>query len=122
MLSIIVPARNSPAFTARCLGSLVFSVSRLQLDAQFVLVDDASLPEEQILDVFRHHRANHKNYEWKILRSHKHQHYSGVFSIGLSQATRDVIYFISNDMAVTGRKSTRLNSSHVSESRMPSSA
>lgn len=101
MLSIIVPARNSPDLTSRCIGSILFSLSRLQIDAELILVDDASAPSEQILDVFRHHRANTKGYEWKIVRSKKHQHYSGVFSIGLNLATRDAIFFISNDMTVT---------------------
>ena len=101
MPSIIVPARNNPESTAKCLGSLLLSVNRLQLKCEFVLVDDASAPEEHILDVFRQHRLNAAGHETKIIRSHKHQHYSGVFSIGLDNATRDAIFFISNDMMVT---------------------
>jgi len=31
--------------------------------------------------------------------SRKHQHYSGVFSVGLHFATRDIVFFISNDIA-----------------------
>ena len=101
MPSIIVPARNNPESTAKCLGSLLLSVNRLQLKCEFVLVDDASPPEEHILDVFRQHRFNATGHETKIVRSRKHQHYSGVFSIGLDNATRDAIFFISNDMVVT---------------------
>jgi len=101
MPSIIVPARNNPEATAKCLGSLLLSVNRLQLKCEFVLVDDASPPEELILDVFRQHRANAVGHETKIIRSRKHQHYSGVFSIGLDNSTRDLIFFISNDMLVT---------------------
>jgi GT2 family glycosyltransferase len=101
MPSIIVPARNNPQSTTNCLGSLLHSVNRLQLKCEFVLVDDASPPEERMLDVFRQHRFNAAGHETKIIRSRKHQHYSGVFSIGLDNATRDVIFFISNDMMVT---------------------
>jgi cellulose synthase/poly-beta-1,6-N-acetylglucosamine synthase-like glycosyltransferase len=101
MPSIIVPARNNAEFTARCLGTLLHSVNSLRLPCEFVLVDDASPPEEKILDVFRQHRANAARHETKIVRSRKHQHYSGVFSIGLQHATRDVIFFISNDMILT---------------------
>jgi GT2 family glycosyltransferase len=103
MPSIIVPARNNAEFTARCLGTLLFSMNRLQLNCEFILVDDASAPEEKILDVFALHRANAAiaGHQTKIVRSRKHQHYSGVFSIGLHHATRDAIFFISNDMAVT---------------------
>lgn len=101
MPSIIVPARNHAQFTATCLGSILYSVSRLNLACEFVLVDDASDADERILDVFRDHRAKAAGHHCKIVRSSKHQHYSGVFSIGLSQATRDVIFFISNDMVTT---------------------
>jgi len=101
MPSIIVPARNNPESTAKCLGSLLVSVNRLQLKCEFVLVDDASATEEHIRDVFRQHRFNATGHETKIIRSRKHQHYSGVFSIGLDNSTRDLIFFISNDMLVT---------------------
>lgn len=101
MPSIIVPARNNADSTATCLGSILFAVSRLNLACEFVLVDDASAPDEKILDVFRKHRAAATGHQTKIIRSRKHQHYSGVFSIGLHHATRDVIFFISNDMIMT---------------------
>jgi GT2 family glycosyltransferase len=99
--SIIVPARNNPEFTSMCLSTILFAVSRLKLSCEFILVDDASAPQERILDVFRNHRVNATGHETKIIRSRKHQHYSGVFSIGLHHATRDLIFFISNDMLVT---------------------
>ena len=101
MPSIIVPARNHPQFTATCLGSILYSMSRLNLKCEFILIDDASDPGEGILDVFRSHRANSTGHTFKIIRSNKHQHYSGVFSIGLNNATRDLIFFISNDMVTT---------------------
>jgi len=99
--SIIVPARNNPEFTANCLATILFSVSRLNLRCEFILIDDASAPEDRMLEIFRQHRANAKGHETKIVRSRKHQHYSGVFSLGLHLATRDVIFFISNDMLLT---------------------
>jgi GT2 family glycosyltransferase len=101
VLSIIVPARNSHDLTAACLESILHSLTRLNLSAEFVLIDDASDSDERILDAFRQHNANALGHFCKIVRSHKHQHYSGVFSIGLNLATRDVIFFISNDMLVT---------------------
>ena len=101
MPSIIVPARNHPQFTATCLGSILYSMSRLNLQCEFILIDDASDPSEGILNVFRDHRAKSPGHTFKIIRSNKHQHYSGVFSIGLNNATRDIIFFISNDMVTT---------------------
>ena len=101
MPSIIVPARNHPQFTATCIGSILHSLARLNLPCEFILVDDASDREEKLLDVFRDFRAKMQGHEFKIVRSNKHQHYSGVFSIGLSLATRDLIFFISNDMVTT---------------------
>ena len=99
--SIIVPARNNGEFTATCLATILYSVSRLKLNCEFILVDDASAPEERMIDVFREHRANATGHVTKIMRSRKWQHYSGVFSIGLHHSTRDIIFFISNDMMVT---------------------
>ena len=83
-----------------CLNSVLYSVSRLNLKCEFILVDDASQASDRILDAFRQHRSNAKGHETKIIRSRKHQHSSGVFSIGLHFASRDVIFFISNDMSV----------------------
>jgi GT2 family glycosyltransferase len=101
VLSIIVPARNNHDFTASCLGTILHSLTRLHLSAEFILIDDASDPAERILDAFHHHSTNAVGHSCKIARSHRRQHYSGVFSIGLNMATRDVIFFISNDMLVT---------------------
>jgi GT2 family glycosyltransferase len=101
VLSIIVPARNSHDLTAACLESILHSLTRLNLSAEFILIDDASDPDERIVDAFRRHSANAVGHSCKIVRSHRHQHYSGVFSIGLNLATRDVIFFVSNDMVVT---------------------
>jgi GT2 family glycosyltransferase len=72
----------------------------LNLKCEFVLVDDASVESERILDVFRQHRANAKGHDTKIIRSRTHQHYTGAFSIGLHFSTRDIVFFISNDMVV----------------------
>jgi GT2 family glycosyltransferase len=99
--SIIVPARNHPQFTATCLGSILFALSRLNLSCEFILIDDASERDEKILEVFRDHRTKAAGHSCTIVRSSRHQHYSGVFSIGLHLATRDVIFFISNDMITT---------------------
>ena len=101
MISIIVPARNNSELTARCLGTLLFSVSRLKLNCEFILIDDHSSEDERILDVFRKHRAAAVGHECRIVRAKRQQHYSGVFSIGLHLATREIIFFISNDMLVT---------------------
>lgn len=101
MPSIIVPARNGFEPTSICLGTLLHSVTLLNLKCEFILVDDASDEAERIQEAFRNHRASAKGHETKIIRSRKHQHYSRVFSIGLHFATRDVVFFISNDMMVT---------------------
>jgi GT2 family glycosyltransferase len=101
MPSIIVPARNNPALTAACLWTLRYSVHQLSWPCQFILIDDESPPTENILGLFHQHRKDAAGHEVKIIRSRKRQHYSGVFSIGLHHATRDPVFFISNDMLVT---------------------
>jgi len=99
--SIIVPARNGSDFTASCLGALLHALARLNLSCEFILIDDASDPSEKLIDVFLKHRSQAKGHQTKIIRARKHQHYTGVFSAGLQLATRDLIFFISNDMFVT---------------------
>ena len=101
MPSIIVPARNNAEMTASCLATILYSVNRLHLQCEFILIDDASEAGELILSAFRQHRDQATGHEVKIIRSRKHQHYSGVFSIGLQHATRPIVFFISNDMFVT---------------------
>jgi GT2 family glycosyltransferase len=101
MPSFIVPARNNPTLTAACLSTLLHSVQQLHWPCEFILIDDESPAGENILNVFRQHRAEAKGHDVKIIRSRKRQHYSGVFSIGLHHATRDPVFFISNDMLVT---------------------
>src|SRR4051812_9228169 len=101
MPSFIVPARNNPVLTAACLSTLLYSVQQLSWPCEFILIDDESPPGENILELFRQHRAAATGHDVKIIRTHKRQHYSGVFSIGLHDATRDPVFFISNDMLVT---------------------
>ena len=101
MLSIIVPARNDAAMTESCLKSAIYSVSKLKLACEFILIDDDAAASEKIPDVFRRCRAGGAPHQFKIIRSRKHQHYTGVFSIGLHFATKDLVFFLSNDMLVT---------------------
>jgi len=101
MPSIIIPARNSETYTSNCLETALYSVSRLNLRCEFILIDDASDKGENILDVFSRFRAKAQDHQFKVVRTRMRQHYSGVFSIGLHLSTLDPILFISNDMFVT---------------------
>jgi hypothetical protein len=47
VLSIIVPARNNPNFTPPCLGTILHSLTRRNLAAEFILIDDAPIPMKQ---------------------------------------------------------------------------
>ncbi len=101
MLSIIIPARNGAADTSACLASVGHSLAALHLDCELVLIDDASESEEKLLDIFRQHRSGALVSRSIIVRSARHQHYTGVFSIGLHLAKGDNVMFISNDTLVT---------------------
>lgn len=101
MPSIIIPARNGQTYTDNCLTTTLHSVSRLNLRCEFILIDDASEPDENIVEVFTRHRARSPQHAFKIVRCRERRHYSGVFSIGLNLATENEIFFISNDMMVT---------------------
>jgi len=69
LLSIIIPARNNAALTARCVRSALHSVDSLNLHCQFILVDDASEADEGILPVFQQCRASARNHEFAIIKS-----------------------------------------------------
>ena len=101
MLSIIIAARSNAADTSACIASVLHSLATLQVNCEVVLIDDVSEPEEKILDLFRHYRSGASGHKFIIARSAKHQHYTGVFSIGLHLASGDNVLFVSNDMLVT---------------------
>lgn len=101
MLSIIVPARNGAADTSICLASIGHSLATLRLDCEIVLIDDASDPAEKLTELFLQHRSAAPQHEFIIARSRRHQHYTGVFSIGLHLARGDNVVFVSNDMVIT---------------------
>jgi GT2 family glycosyltransferase/SAM-dependent methyltransferase len=100
-LSIIIPARGSRGDTAACLASVLHSIAVLRLSCELVLIDDASDREEKLLELFIENRPAARQHKFIIARAKKHQHYTGVFSIGLHLAMGDNVLFISNDMLVT---------------------
>jgi GT2 family glycosyltransferase len=87
--------------TSSCLSAAVRSVDALGRPAEFILIDDASEPGENVLGVFQRARENSSRHSFKIFRTRRRQHYTGVFSLGLSESTCDQIFFLSNDMVVT---------------------
>jgi len=101
LLSIIIPARGSAADTSACLASVLHSLDALHLGCEFILIDDASDPGEKILELFVRNRAAASAHKFVVARSTKHQHYTGVFSLGLHLAQGDNVLFVSNDMLMT---------------------
>lgn len=100
MLSVIIPARNSRQLTTECLDSVMFTFNAIEANVEYILIDDDSDADERISDLFLEFRDS-VNSEVKIIRFLERQHYTGVFSCGLSQAKGDIILFLSNDMMVT---------------------
>jgi GT2 family glycosyltransferase len=101
LLSIIVPARNDAVTTRECLVSAVNSLGSLNLNCEFVLIDDASDPAEGIPQVFQDICAAAPQHAFKIARTKTRVHYTGVFSLGLHLATKEKVFFLSNDMLIT---------------------
>ena len=101
MFSIILPARNNAALTRVCLSTIIESLRSLNLEVEFILIDDASDPSEGILDIFRSCNNQTPLHRFTIVRAKKHLHYTGVFSIGLHLAKLENVFFVSNDMFVT---------------------
>lgn len=99
MLSVIIPARNSKALTSNCLSSVLFTFQFATFPVEFILIDDNSDQNEEILPLFLNFRKSVKH-PVKIIRFHQRQHYTGVFSCGLSQAEGNQVFFLSNDMMI----------------------
>jgi len=101
LLSVIVPARNDAVSTRECLAAAVSSLDALNLQCEFVLIDDASDPSDGIAQVFRDTRAGASRHWFKIVRAKERLHYTGVFSLGLHLAEKERVFFLSNDMVIT---------------------
>ena len=101
MLSVIVPARNDAVATRECLVSAVNSLSTLNMNCEFVLIDDASDPAEGIQQVFQEIRSAAPQHQFKIARTKERVHYTGVFSLGLHLSGKEKVFFLSNDMLIT---------------------
>jgi GT2 family glycosyltransferase len=102
MLSFIIPARSLPDETQSCLVSILLAVRTLRIEhrCEFILLDDESDPALGLTTLFKQFRAGTRQ-PVKIYRFKKNQHYTGVFAHGLSFATGDRVFFISNDMVIT---------------------
>jgi len=101
LLSIIIPARSSAADTSACLASVLHALATLRLAGEFILIDDASDPAENILELFVGQRSPTSPHSFVVARSTKHQHYTGAFSLGLHLARGENVVFVSNDMLMT---------------------
>jgi len=101
MISIIVPARNGAPMTASCLRAAFYTCQALQLEAQFVLVDDASDADENLVGVFRDAKKEIPGLPATIIRARSRLHYTGAFATGLHFAEAENVLFLSNDMALT---------------------
>lgn len=100
MLSVIIPARNSKSLTYNCLTSVNFTFQSIPGPKEFILIDDNSDSESEIVDLFLNFRKS-TNSTVKIIRFNHRQHYTGVFNCGLSEAKGNLIFFLSNDMMLT---------------------
>jgi hypothetical protein len=101
MTSIILPARNAPQWTGRALASIRYSIEQLGWkDVEMILLDDNSDALLGIIPLFQEFIRQSK-FPCKIVRFKKHQHYSRIFSAGLSIARGDKVFFLSNDMIFT---------------------
>jgi GT2 family glycosyltransferase len=101
MFSIILPARNNAALTRACLSAVVQTVQLLNLEVEFILIDDASDPDEGIIGVFQYFRSQTPGLKFTLVRAKTHLHYTGVFSVGLHLAKLENAFFLSNDMLIT---------------------
>ncbi len=102
MLSIILPARSSPALTGQCLASVRAAVESLRLPRQWIVVDDASSGKDDLRQTHEAFAASLRSDEWAVFkRFEQRQHYTGVFAYGMEEARGNLLLFVSNDMVMT---------------------
>ncbi len=102
MLSFIVPARSLRDITMECLSSIFTATVQLGLAPQteYILIDDASDRADAITELFADFRRS-TGARARIFRFARNQHYTGSFALGLSRASGENVFFISNDIFVT---------------------
>ena len=125
LINIIVPVYNTEKYIRKCLDSIVNQTYR---NLEIIVVDDGSTDSSgDICDEYAH-----KDARIKVI----HKENGGVSSarnaaLDLCTPGGDLVAFVDSDdwlelnmyeTLLEDRKSTRLNSSHVRTSRMPSSA
>jgi GT2 family glycosyltransferase len=101
LLSVIVPARNDAVSTRECIDSAISSLDALNLQCDFILIDDASDPVDGIQQVFKEVRAVARQHQFKIVRAKERLHYTRVFSLGVHLSDKERVFFLSNDMLIT---------------------
>jgi GT2 family glycosyltransferase len=92
-MSIVVPIRDSPTVTRRCLASL----EKYAPQSEIILVDDASILAET-LEVIRHFSIRNG---WKVIRHEKSLGHSEACRAGTSLATRPYLCLLNSDTVVT---------------------
>ena len=103
MLSVVIAVRNTSQPTAQCLSSLLRAQNALgTIDVEYVLMDDASDPQQQIPALFEQFRKQlPQGVGSSVLRFKQHQHYTRALAQGFSVAKGRHVLFVSHDMLVT---------------------
>ena len=111
MVSIIVPVYNVENYLKVCVDSIL---NQTYENYELILIDDGSTDTSGLIC------DSYANSFDKVRSFHqKNSGGSASRNLGIEKANGEYITFIDSD---EDRKSTRLNSSHVKRSRMPSSA
>jgi GT2 family glycosyltransferase len=103
MISIVLSVRNTSQSAAQCLSSLLRTQTNLgTTDLEYVLIDDASDPQQQIPALLAQFRQQlPQGVRSTVLRFKEHQHYTRALALGFSVAKGRQVLFVSHDMLVT---------------------
>ena len=103
MLSVVIAVRNTNQSAAQCLSSMLRTQNALgTTDVEYVLIDDASDPQQQIPALFDQFRKQlPQGVRSTVLRFKEHQHYTRGLAQGFSVAKGRHVLFVSHDMLVT---------------------
>ena len=101
MISVVLSVRNNAQQAANCLASVARAFALLKAPCEFILIDDASDPQQNIPQMFDQFRQQVTGPKVTSMLFKQHQHYTRALAYGFSAAQGRHVLFVSHDMLMT---------------------
>jgi hypothetical protein len=101
MISVVLSVRNNSQQAASCLSSIARAFALLKAPCEFILIDDASDPQQNVPQIFDQFRRQISGPKVTAMLFKQHQHYTRALAYGFSAAQGRHVLFVSHDMLLT---------------------